>query len=104
MLFKKRKSRPTAGEAARRLLALKYVTVDAHAATPAEVLDTFEPNWTEIERREFAQKERAQRDRYWVQVRECGVWRQSSRAGFRSSNEKTGWSERGMHQALFGKA
>lgn len=57
MLFKKRNSRPTAEEAARRLLALKCVTVDAHAAPPAEMLERFEPDWTEIQRCEFAQEE-----------------------------------------------
>ena len=57
MLFKKRNPRPTAEEAARRLLALKCVTVDAHAAPPAEMLERFEPDWTEIQRCEFAQEE-----------------------------------------------
>ncbi len=78
MLFKKRNSRPTAEEAARRLLALKCVTVDAHAAPPAEMLERFEPDWTEIQRCEFAQEERAHRNHYWDQVRESGLWRELS--------------------------
>jgi Domain of unknown function (DUF4272) len=78
MFFTRRNIRPTAGEAARRLLALKYVAVDAHAAPPAEMLRYLEPDWTENQRREFAEDERFQRDQFWSQLRKCGLWRQLS--------------------------
>jgi Domain of unknown function (DUF4272) len=78
MFFTRRNTRPTADEAARRLLALKYVTVDAYAAPPAEMLENLEPDWTEDQRREFARDERAQRDQFWTQIRESGLWREFS--------------------------
>lgn len=75
MLFRRRKTRPTAAEAAQRLLALKYVAVDAHAAPAFGILETLQPGWTEIQRRDFVQAGEAERDQYWKQIRASGLWR-----------------------------
>jgi hypothetical protein len=42
------------------------------------MLRDWEPDWIENERREFAKDERVQRDQFWTQLRECGLWRELS--------------------------
>lgn len=74
MWFKKRNSRPTALDAARRLVILKHVVVSALVAPPRNV----QPDELELdadENKDFQQQALAQRDQFWQGLRDAGLWR-----------------------------
>jgi hypothetical protein len=78
MFFKKRKSRPTAEEVARRLLVLNRVVVHALATPPREMLAERMKNWTDDERKEFAKNAESASVGYWGRLRDLGLWHDMS--------------------------
>jgi hypothetical protein len=74
MLFKKRQSRPTAEDAARRLVILKHVVVSAIVAPPREMLRQMSSKWSAAESEQFQQRAQAQRDQFWQGLRDAGLW------------------------------
>jgi len=79
-LFKRlgNRGRPSAKQAAKRLLILKYVAGYALAAPPRAMLTQWSQNWSDKDRAEFARKVDANRDKIWGQVRALGLWDETS--------------------------
>jgi len=78
MWFRKRASRPTSEDAARRLLILKHIVASALAAPPRDMLRQMTSQWGREERAGFHRQVEAQRDRLWRDLREAGLWRHLS--------------------------
>jgi hypothetical protein len=74
MWFKKRNSRPTAEDAARRLVILKHVVASALVAPPREILRQMSSQWSADESAQFHQQAEAQRDQFWQGLRADGLW------------------------------
>ncbi len=75
MWFKKRNSRPTAEDAARRLVILKHVVVSALVAPPREMFSAMSSQWSADEKKNFQQHAKTQRDQFWQGLRDAGLWR-----------------------------
>jgi Domain of unknown function (DUF4272) len=78
MWFKKRSSRPTSEDAARRLVILKHIVVSALVAPPRDMLRQMTSQWGEDERTKFQQQADAQRDQFWRGLRDSGLWQHMS--------------------------
>ena len=78
MWFTKRNSRPTAADAARRLVILEHVVASAVTAPPREVLQTMTEHWGADERDTFSREAERQREKFWRGLRDAGLWRQLS--------------------------
>lgn len=74
MVSKRRDARPTAEEAARRLLVLRYVVGYAYMTPPRDNLQALMDKWSKDERLAFVGKAEAIRDEIWGTVRELGLW------------------------------
>ena len=74
MLFKKSNSRPTAADAARRLIILKQMVLSALVAPPREMLRQMSSKWSAHESEQFHQQAEAQRDQFWQGLRDAGLW------------------------------
>lgn len=78
MCSNKRNSRPTAGDAARRLVILKHIVASALIAPPRDMLRQMTQKWTADEHEKFRQQAEAQRDQFWRMVRDAGLWQHLS--------------------------
>lgn len=78
MWFKKRDSRPTSEDAARRLVVLKHVVASAQVAPPRDMLQQMTSRWGADERAKFQEQARLQRDQSWRALRDAGLWRHLS--------------------------
>jgi len=78
MWFKKRKSRPTSEDAARRLIILKQLVATALVAPPREMLRQMTAGWSDDERKQFRRKAEEQRGQFCQGLREAGLWRHLS--------------------------
>ena len=74
MWFKKRNSRPTAEDAARRLVILKHVVASALVAPPRDMLQQMTAQWGADDHEKFRQQAEAQRDQLWGGLREARLW------------------------------
>jgi hypothetical protein len=74
MWQKPQSSRPTAEDAARRLVILKYIVVSALVEPPREILQQLNARWSTDECERFSQLTEAHRDKFWGGVREAGFW------------------------------
>lgn len=72
--FKKRSSRPTAEDAARRLVILKHVVGAGLLAPPREMLAEMTAKWQPEEREKFHREAETQRDQLWEGLRGAGLW------------------------------
>jgi hypothetical protein len=77
-MFLRRHRRPTAEESTTRLLALRQVIIYALSAPPRELLSSLAANWTDAEKRKFAQDAEIHRARYRDQLRRSGLSRRLS--------------------------
>lgn len=66
--------RPSAEQAAKRLIVLKSVVGYAVAAPPRDMLKQWIESWSETDRAGFAQDAEARRDDYWGRVRALQLW------------------------------
>jgi hypothetical protein len=71
----KRSSRPTAEDAARRLVILKYVVVRALASPPRDILSVWLEAWDQDGRQKFTQDVEQENREFWQRVRAEGLWR-----------------------------
>ncbi|HVP10834.1 MAG TPA: DUF4272 domain-containing protein [Phycisphaerae bacterium] len=71
-------SRPTSGDAARRLVILKYVVVKALSSPPREMLREILAKWSPSEREDFRRQGEAERDKFWRGFRQAGLWEHMS--------------------------
>lgn len=78
MWFKKRDTRPTSEDAARRLVILKHVVASAMVVPPRDVLRQMSSQWGADEREKFQEQARLQRDQFWRALRDAGLWRHLS--------------------------
>ena len=67
-------SRPTAQDAARRLIVLKYVIVNALVTPPRDLLKSLLQKWDEAERQRFRSEAEPKRDQFWHGLRQAGLW------------------------------
>jgi hypothetical protein len=74
-MFLRRHRRPTPEEATERLLVLRQVLFYALAVPPRELLSSLAANWTDAEKRKFAQDAEIHRARYKDQLRRSGLSR-----------------------------
>jgi hypothetical protein len=74
MWFKKRSSRPSSEDAARRLVILKHVVASALVGPPRGMLREMSAEWGKDQRADFQQQAEAQRDQLWRTVRDAGLW------------------------------
>lgn len=75
MWFKKRSSRPTAEDAARRLVILKYVVVSALIVPPRDMLAQMVQGLSPDELDTFSREAATQREQMWQGLRDAGLWR-----------------------------
>ena len=73
MWFKKRSSRPTAEDVARRLIILKHVI-----APPRDMLRQMTAEWSANESEKFSRQAETQREQFWRGVRDAGLWQHLS--------------------------
>ncbi len=66
-------SRPTAQDAARRLVVLKYVVASAMIAPPRDLLIESQKNWPAEDREEFARDALKTRDEFWGSLHDEGL-------------------------------
>jgi len=78
MWFKTQNSRPTAEDAARRLVILKHTVAYALVVPPHELLRQMTAQWGEDERARFRQQAEVQRDQFWQGLRDAGLWQHLS--------------------------
>lgn len=78
MWLKNRKSRPSAEDAARRLVILKHIIASALVAPPRGMLQQMTAPWGADERDQFARLAEAQRGEFWTALREAGLWQHLS--------------------------
>ena len=78
MWFKKRSSRPTAEDAARRLIILKHVVASALIAPPRDMLRQMTEQWGTDERDKFSRQAETQREQFWRGLRDAGLWQHLS--------------------------
>jgi hypothetical protein len=78
MWFKKRNLRPTAEDAARRLIILKHVIASALMAPPRAMLQQMTAKWGTDERNKFERQAEAQREQFWRGLRDAGLWQHLS--------------------------
>ncbi|MEW6115236.1 MAG: DUF4272 domain-containing protein [Thermodesulfobacteriota bacterium] len=71
----KQPSRPTAENAARRLVILKYVVVRALASPPRDILNIWLEAWDEDGRQKFTHDAEEENKGFWHCVRAEGLWR-----------------------------
>ena len=74
----KQVSRPSAEEAARRLVVLKYVIVYALTAPPRDRLAKLLENWSVEDQEKFAADSEARRDQFWRPLQRMGLWENMS--------------------------
>ncbi len=74
MWFKKRNTRPTAEDTARRLIILKYVAVSALHAPPRPVMAQIIEQYDADKLKQFVRQAEAHRDDYWQSLRDAGLW------------------------------
>jgi len=67
-------TRPTAEDAARRLIILKHIVASALAAPPRDKLQQMTARFGDEERAKLQQQAEAQRDKFWSSLRESGWW------------------------------
>ncbi len=70
----KQVSRPSAEQAARRLVVLKYVIVYALTAPPRDRLAKLLENWSVEDQEKFAADGEARRDQFWRPLQRMGLW------------------------------
>lgn len=78
MWFKKRKSRPTAEDAGRRLVILKHIVASALIAPPRDMLQEMTAKWDTEERSNFERQAEVQREQFWKGLRDAGLWQHLS--------------------------
>jgi hypothetical protein len=74
MWFKKRNSRPTANDAARRLIILKHMVASALVVPPPDMLQQLTAKWGAEERDTFQRQTESQREQLWRGLRDAGLW------------------------------
>lgn len=67
-------SRPTAEDAARRLVGLKYVVVRALAAPPRDLLALWFQTWDQDGQEKFTQDMEDETREFWQAIRDQGLW------------------------------
>ena len=70
--------RPSAEQAAKRLIVLKCVAGYALTSPPREMLKTWLQNWSADERDRFARDAESKRDEHWTPLRALGWWKELS--------------------------
>jgi hypothetical protein len=70
--------RPSAADAACRLLLLHHGIVYALTAPPRYLLEEAMPKWSDADRRKFAEDAVAQRDEFWGELRRSPLWDSAS--------------------------
>jgi hypothetical protein len=78
MWFKTRGLRPSAEDAARRLLILKHIVAWALIAPPRDVLQQITAKWDVDERTKFERQAEALREKFWRGLRDAGLWQHLS--------------------------
>ena len=71
---KKHQPRPSPGDAARRLVVLKYVVVYALAAPPPDKYRKLLEKCSADDRRKFTADAEARREEFWLPLRRAGLW------------------------------
>jgi hypothetical protein len=71
---KKQKSRPTAKDAAQRLVIWARVTEYALREPPRDMLQEWMDKWSAEDREDFARKVEPDREEFWQSVRDEGLW------------------------------
>jgi hypothetical protein len=66
--------RPTAEDAARRLVVLKHVIVYALTAPPRDMLETLFEQWSAADRQQFEADAEARSAEFWEPLRHAGLW------------------------------
>lgn len=74
MATKPLQSRPTAEEAARRLIVLKYVIVYAFTSPPRDILRKLFEKWSADERKQFTNDGETRRGEFWQPLQDAGLW------------------------------
>jgi len=67
-------NRPTARDAAQRLIILKYVAVHGLTALPRDMLEKLVVNWSQEEQEVFHRDAKTKRDEYWKGIRDLDLW------------------------------
>jgi hypothetical protein len=67
--------RPSAQEAASRLVILKYIVAYAVTAPPRDMLSTLFQQWSAADREKFGTDADAQREEFWKPLRQAGLWK-----------------------------
>lgn len=78
MWFKKRNSRPTAADAARRLVILKHIVASALVAPPRDMLQQMTAKWDADQRDKFKRQAESEREQFWRGLRDAGLWQHLS--------------------------
>lgn len=73
MFGQSKRKRPTAQEAAKRLLILKYVTVYGLTSPPRDMLKQWMSSWKEADRNEFQRKAEEMRTQTWGSLEKVGL-------------------------------
>lgn len=73
-MAKKSPPRPSAADAARRLVVLKYVIGYAVAGPPRDMLESLFEKWSADDRQKFSADAEARREQFWEPVRQSGLW------------------------------
>jgi Domain of unknown function (DUF4272) len=71
---------PSAEDAARRLVVLKYVVVYALTSPPRDMLRMLLQRWSADERQKFTADGEAKRDEFWQPLHQAGLWQYVSPA------------------------
>lgn len=74
----KQNSRPTADEAARRLIILKHIVASALIAPPRAMLEQMTAKWNADERDKFGREAESRREQFWRGLRDVGLWQHLS--------------------------
>jgi hypothetical protein len=74
MATKKPQTRPSAEDAARRLLVLKYVVVYALTAPPRDMLRSLFQRWSAEDRDKFTRDAEARREEFWRPLHVANLW------------------------------
>ena len=70
----KQNSRPTAEEAARRLIILRYLVVRALSAPPREMVDGWFEHWSADDVQDFTQYAEKENEKFWRALHDMGLW------------------------------
>jgi hypothetical protein len=74
MVIDETQPRPSAQDAASRLVVLKFVVVYAITAAPRDMLGTLLEQWSAEDRAKFNTDAEAGREEFWQPLRQAGLW------------------------------